>query len=149
MTGGASTYYEGFLGKGLPSGVRILDQFSCRSQGTFQVQLRRVPSLDKRLRMSFESCQLKLEAWVSHRGEDMGQGDGRRPQELALPGNMTRRGLERDTSPSVAGWQEAIYKGSPCTGHLDKAARGDLGAISRNSRWEPGHAVRRVGRDRL
>lgn len=81
--------------------------------------------------------------------EDMGQGGGRRPQELALPGIMMRRGSERDTGPSVPGWQEAIYKEPPCTGHPDKAASGDLGAISRNSRWEPAHGVKHVGRDRL
>lgn len=73
---------------------------------------------------------------MSHCGEDTGQAGGRKPhQDLALPGIRMRRGLERDTSPSVPGWQAAIYKGPPCTGHPDKAASSDLGAISRNSRW--------------
>lgn len=90
---GASTYYEGSLGKGLAFSVRILDWFSCRTQGTFQVQLRRLPRLDKRLRMSFERCQLKLQAWVSCCGEDMGKGGGRRPQEPAFARHHDEKGL--------------------------------------------------------
>lgn len=81
--------------------------------------------------------------------EGHGQAGGRRPQDMALPGVRTRRGLERDTSPSVPGWQAAIYKGPLCTGHPDKAASSDLGAISRNSRWEAARGVRSVGRDRV
>lgn len=71
---GACIYCEGSLGKGQAFAVRTLDWFSCRSQGTFQVQLRRLSKLDKRLRMSFERCQLKLQAWLSHCGESMRQG---------------------------------------------------------------------------
>lgn len=127
-----------------------MDQFSCRGQGTFQEQHRRQPRLDDRIRVSSERCQLKLQAWASHCGEDGERGGRRRPQEPALPGIMTRRGLEREeASPSVPGWQEAIYKGPPCTGHPDKTASGDLGAVSRASRWEPAHRVRSVGRGRL
>lgn len=118
-----------------------MDQFSCRDQGTFQEQLRRQPRLDERIRVSIERCQLKLQAWASHCGEDRERGGRRRPQEPALPGIMT--------SPSVLCWQEAIYKGPPCTGHSDKTASGDLGAVSRASRWEPAPGVRSVGRGRL
>lgn len=82
-------------------------------------------------------------------GRTWGKGVEGGPRNQLLPDIMMRRGLERDTRPSVPGWQEAIYKGPPCTGHHDKAASGDLGAVSRNSRWEPAYGVRSVGRDRL
>lgn len=73
-----------------------MDQFSCRDQGTFGEQLRRQPRLDDRIRVSRERCQLKLQAWESHCREDSERGGRRRPQEPALPGIMTRRGLERE-----------------------------------------------------
>lgn len=92
---------------------------------------------------------------VAGMGESLSGGQGARWQKEA-PGTSSARHHDKkgfrereETSPSVPGWQEAIYKGPPCTGHPDKTASGDLGAVSRASRWEPAHGVRSVGRVRL
>lgn len=92
-----------------------MDQFSCRDQGTFGEQLRRQPRLDDRVRVSRERCQLKLQAWASHCREDRERGGRRRPQEPALPGIMTRRGLERERGdkPICTGLAGGHLQGAP------------------------------------